>query len=102
MKNLALFLSTLVLVNSMAGCTYLHCDGKNVVTLKHADKTCKSLGELSSNVGSVTTQLSYLKNLAAQKGANAIVVEEQKWRYNKQISGAAPSTVVTAYSCSGK
>lgn len=101
MRKPTLFFSALFLCALIASCAQLSgANGGNVVILNEVHGSCRSLGELSSNVGSVTTQLNNLKNLAAQNGANAILIKNQKWHFRKQISAMAPSTIVIAYDCS--
>ncbi|MDX1901897.1 MAG: DUF4156 domain-containing protein [Gammaproteobacteria bacterium] len=74
--------------------------GQNIAMISEAPKNnCTSLGELSSSVGSGPYQLKELKNRAAQKGANTILVKSQKLHFRKQISSMETTTIIEAYRC---
>jgi hypothetical protein len=102
MEKFGIHLSVLFLSLLVGGCASIYQDdGQNVTLMKQvSEKSCISMGEFSSSVGSWPSQLKNLKNRAAQKGANTIVVKSQSLHFKKQISGMETTTVVEAYRCS--
>lgn len=102
MKKYTRVIIAFFMCSSLVGCMHAQNNATNhdvIVAKQLPNKNCKNLGELSIGVGSAPTQLSYLKNIASQKGANIIVIKSQKWHYRKQISSLEPSTTVDIYDC---
>lgn len=102
MRKLKVYSFVCFLIFLTSGCAELGqgAGGDVSVVTQAPGKNCTSLGEFSSSVGSGPYQLKALKNRAAQKGANTVIVKSQKLHFRKQISGMETTTIVEAYRCS--
>lgn len=102
MKKTESYLAVLFMCMIAVGCTQINPTvNQNISVMNQIPgKNCVSLGELSSSVGSGPYQVKELKNRAAQKGANAILIKSQKLYFRKQISGMVTTTTIEAFQCS--